>query len=115
MIYRILAESWPFAWDEPTQSFRELRFGPLRGGWVAALPGPWDMKSPRLKHPRTRFFFTERGWRELGKAIVAHSRREGRTVRVVRRKNPRPSQIVYQDELQVAILPNKAVKRKPRE
>jgi len=35
------------------------------------------------------------------------SQREGRVVKVIRRKNPAASQIVYQDALQVAIIPLK--------
>jgi hypothetical protein len=90
-----------------------LPHGVLRGGWVAGLSG-FDMPYPDLQHPRTRFYFTERGWREIGKSIAAQARSEGHAVRVLRRKNPLPSQIVYQDELQVAILPNKGGKRKRR-
>jgi hypothetical protein len=66
-----------------------------------------EVPTPRLKIPRSRFYFTELGWRRFGPQIVATAQRQGRTVRVIRRKNPRRSQIVYRDAYQVAILPDR--------
>ena len=64
-----------------------------------------ELPSPEITNPRTRFYFTERGWREVGRAVAAEARKRGHVVRVVRRKNPRRSRVVYRDALQVAILP----------
>jgi hypothetical protein len=52
-------------------------------------------------------YFTETGWEQVGKTVAANAQREGRVVKVIRRKNPEASQIVYQDALQVAIIPIK--------
>ena len=80
---------------------------------MAGLDG-FALKAPEIENSKARFYFTEKGWRELGKAIVAQARREGHRVRVYRRKNPLASQVVYRDALQVAILPRKNVPRKRR-
>lgn len=108
MIYRILAAAQhcshayvPFA-------------GSLRGGFVAGLEG-FHLPAPEFQHRRTRFYFTEKGWQEVGKAIAARARREHRMIRILRRKNPLPSQIVFEDNLQVAILPRKDVPRNRRQ
>lgn len=73
---------------------------------MAGVEG-FNMNYPNVTNRRTRFYFTEKGWREIGKNVAANARKEGRVIRVIRRKNPDKSQIVYQDELQVAILPRK--------
>ena len=105
MIYRILANAKRGYWDEARRCFAGNLDGPLRGAWTAGLEG-MNLKSPKgLKNQRVRFFFTEKGWREVGQAIVARAMREGHVVRVIRRKNPSKSQIVYKDADQVAILP----------
>jgi len=77
---------------------------------MAGVEG-FAMKGPRITNPRARFYFTEAGWEQVGKTVAANARREGRIVKVIRRKNPEASQIVYQDELQVAIIP---IKHKPK-
>lgn len=71
----------------------------------------FDVKLPRITNHRARFYFTEAGWEQVGKVVAANARREGRVVKIIRQKNPEASQIVYQDELQVAIIP---VKHKPK-
>ena len=73
---------------------------------MAGITG-FDLKMPNIANPRARFYFTEAGWDQVGKAVAANARREGRVVRVIRRKNPEASQVVYQDALQVAIVPLK--------
>jgi hypothetical protein len=76
------------------------------GAHMAGVLG-FDMKLPHITNPRARFYFTEAGWEQVGKTVAANARREGRIVKVIRRKNPEASQIVYQDALQVAIIPVK--------
>jgi hypothetical protein len=54
-----------------------------------------------------RFWFTERGWRAYGLRVAAEARASGRTFRVMRRKNPSKSTVVYRDDWQVALLPDR--------
>jgi hypothetical protein len=104
VIYRIVAETFDVAWDEATQQSR-LVSGGLQGAFSAGVTqGFGEVPTPRLANRRARFYFTEVGWKQFGQAILAAAREEGRMVRVIRRKNPRKSQIVYQDAYQVAIL-----------
>ncbi len=101
MIYRILCSTTAIPGRIP---------GRLLGAFMAGMDG-FNLKYPDIAQPRARFYFTEKGWRKLGRFIAVTARREGRVVRVIRRKNPYPSQIVYQDALQVAILPPKKKRR----
>jgi hypothetical protein len=80
--------------------------GPLMGAFMAGVEG-FDLKAPDVTNPRARFYFTETGWSKVGKIVAANAQRQGRIVKVIRRKNPEASQIVYQDALQVAIIPIK--------
>ena len=105
MIYRILAAS-RYASREETEAGISPPDGRLAGGFMAGLQG-FNVRMPKLQNPKARFYFTEKGWEQVGKQIVAKARLEGRRVRVWRRKNPHPSQIVYQDELQIALLPRR--------
>ncbi len=87
----------------------------LMGVYAADVPGDWaGLRRPHIACRRARFYFTEKGWRLFGRFIAAAARRDGRVVRVLRRKNPMPSEVVYEDELQVAVLPRKGVPRKRR-
>lgn len=65
------------------------------------------LKEPEITNPRARFFFTEAGWQRVGRYVAAEARQDGHVVRVLRQKNPDPSRIIYQDELQLAILPGR--------
>lgn len=85
--------------------------GKLSGAFYAGVPG-FDLVAPDFKNARARFYFTEKGWRKLGKQIVVNALEDGHVVRVIRRKNPLKSQVIYQDELQVAILPRTAKRHK---
>ena len=114
MIYRILANAKRSKWDESLQDFVSWPVGPLRGAWMARLEGMM-VKYPEVANRRIRFFFTEKGWREVGQAIVAQAIRDGHVVRVIRRKNPAKSQIFYQDEDQVAILPSQLKRRRKKQ
>ena len=70
--------------------------------------GAWgDLPMPMLSSPRVRFWFTERGWRAYGLRVAAKARASGRTFRVIRHKNPSKSMVVYRDDRQVALLPNR--------
>ena len=66
-----------------------------------------DLPMPYLTNPRVRFWFTERGWRTYGLRVAAAAQASGRTYRVLRRKNPPKSMVVYRDDWQVALLPDR--------
>ena len=51
--------------------------------------------------------FTERGWGAYGLRVAAEARASGRTFRVIRRKNPSKSMVVYRDDWQGALLPGR--------
>ncbi len=106
MIYRILANAKKGSFSFSRQEFIPGSPGPLRGAWTAGLAG-MNVKFPEIENRRVRFFFTEKGWREVGRAIVARAIREGHVIRVIRQKNPMKSQIFYKDADQVAILPSR--------
>jgi hypothetical protein len=63
------------------------------------------LKAPRLANRRARFYFTEVGWIKVGRHLAAEARRGGHVVKIIRRKEPDRSQVVFRDLLQVAILP----------
>jgi hypothetical protein len=90
--------------------------GRLMGAFNAGIAdGAWgDLPLPgfRLSNPRVRFWFTERGWRAYGLRVAAEARASGRAFRVIRRKNPPKSMVVYRDDWQVALLPDR--ERRPQ-
>ena len=83
--------------------------GRLMGAFTAHLAvGAWgDLPAAALSDPRVRFWFTERGWHAYGLRVAAAARASGRTFRVIRRKNPSRSIVVYRDDWQVALLPDR--------
>lgn len=113
MIYRILSDSKITIRDETTNTWLTITGSPLKGGFRAG-PGGFALVAPDIQNAKARFYFTEKGWREIGKPVVAQARREGHRIRIYKRKNPTRSQVVYKDELQVAILPRKNIPRKRR-
>jgi hypothetical protein len=116
MIYRILVDTSDEAFlgvppDQFTRSEVVLRgagfcLGDVMGG--LRFPKEFQVRGgsgPRNR--RARFYFTERGWRRFGRKVVAEAKRRGHVVKIVRRKNPLPSQIAYADDWQVALLPKR--------
>jgi len=61
---------------------------------------------PRKKNinQRARFYFTEKGWQEIGRYLFSDAKRRGLNPRIIRRKNPKRSAVVYADSYQVALL-----------
>ena len=120
MIYRFRSafrpfkagKDWPVSEDveRPGRSHGKLPWihPSLGGAWERGCLGV-EVPSPRavIHNPRARFWFTERGFHRFGPGIVAEARREGQVLAVMRRKEPSRSQVVYRDEWQVAILPDK--------
>jgi hypothetical protein len=72
------------------------------------------LKAPRLSNRRARFYFTELGWSKVGRHLAAEARRAGHVVRIIRRKEPSRSQVVFRDALQVAVLPARGAVRDTR-
>jgi hypothetical protein len=107
MIYRILIDTVAHTFDDDMQTMHEFPSGTnMRGAFTAGLSeGLDDIPYPRISNPRARFYFTEAGWQKYGRPMSAAARQRGHIVRVIRRKNPASSQIVYRDAYQVAILP----------
>ena len=114
MIYRVVSESSEWVWSEESGAL-EVSLNPssspgrLMGAFNARVAeGAWgDLPMPALSNPRVRFWFTERGWRAYGLQVAAAARASGRTFRVIRRKNPSKSTVVYRDDWQVALLPDR--------
>jgi len=111
LIYRVVGESSQWVWSEESGAMEIdlLNPGRLMGAFNAGLAfGAWgDLPMPGLSNPRVRFWFTERGWRAYGLRVAAEARASGRTYRVIRRKNPPDSMVVYRDDWQVALLPDR--------
>ena len=110
LIYRVVGESSEWVWSEESGAM-EISPSPgrLMGAFNAGVAdGAWgDLPMPMLSNPRVRFWFTERGWRAYGLRVAAEARASGRAFRVVRRKNPAKSMVVYRDDWQVALLPDR--------
>jgi hypothetical protein len=110
LIYRVVGESTRWVWSEESGA---MEISPAPGTLMGAFNGSiavdaWDdLPMPFLTNPRVRFWFTERGWRAYGLRVAAGARASGRTYRVIRRKNPARSLVIYRDEWQVALLPDR--------
>ena len=74
-------------------------------GWLANIMDERGLHAPEIHNERARFYFTERGWELVGRYVATEAKQVGHTARVIRRKDPEESQVVYRDDLQVAILP----------
>jgi hypothetical protein len=111
LIYRVVGESTQWAWSEESGAIEIdlVSPGQLVGAFYAGFASDaWgDLPMPYLTNPRVRFWFTERGWRAYGLQVAAAARASGRTYRVLRRKNPSKSMVVYRDDWQVALLPDR--------
>lgn len=108
MIYRIIGETDRLRWtgEEPPRLVRAT--GTLMGAMYADFTSSWtDLPAPSRVHPRARFWFTEAGWDKYGRETLAEAMRSGRTWRLLKRKNPPRSAVVYRDRWQVALLPVK--------
>jgi hypothetical protein len=73
-------------------------------GYLADVMQDHGLRAPSTTNPRLRYYFTEVGWRIVGRHVAAEARRLGHQVKVICQKNPAASQVAYRDELQMAIL-----------
>lgn len=115
MIYRMLVEgenmNAPLVRNDLSQPwrFQKCLAGPtgnLTVAFAMADSGLWG-PPPKVRIPdKARFWFTEEGWTRYGCKLAAQARNQfGFVVKVIKRKNPKKSSVVYQDEFQVALLP----------
>jgi hypothetical protein len=107
MIYRVLLDSIEYV---PVEAGDEADFEArpsgtaMRGAFTAGFGDAWgELPMPDVADRRLRFWFTEAGWRRYGRAVCAKARADGHVVRVIRRKNPRSSEVAYRDAYQVAL------------
>jgi len=77
-------------------------------GVLASIMDERGIKAPPLKNSRVRFYFTSLGRRRAGRFVAARARQMGHVVRVIRRKNPRSSEVIYRDPYQLALLPSRS-------
>jgi hypothetical protein len=97
VIYRLLIDT--------ITSILRPDYGPVvRASVAEQLAGRLHRRTQR----RARRQSTEAGWKRYGRHVYSAAHRRGHRIRLVRRKNPAPSQVVYRDAFQVAILPAKA-------
>jgi len=112
MIYRILVAQKKFTYSLLAGQMVGADFSDdysiVLGGCNGILDMPFKGPQKRFKR-RARFYFTEKGWdlygRDMCKEAYNWGYRNGHNIIVIRRKNPRRSEIVYRDKIQVAILP----------
>ena len=87
-----------------------ISLSPVVDAWIESLRGPGKRSLPA----NCRFWFTERGWREVGREVVAACGRSGQQYRVLRIKENEVD-VIWRDRLsglEVAAQPRQ-VKRKP--
>jgi hypothetical protein len=87
-------------------SRREMR-GPSCSPRLCELMRRAGLPARRLTNRRARFYFTDRGWHAVGASLLHEAKALGYTVKYTRRGRPGKSQVVYQDQYQVALLPNR--------
>jgi hypothetical protein len=77
--------------------------GEVPEAWLDDLRGPSRSSLPA----NCRFYFTERGWRDVGRNVIAAARRTGQEYRVVSIKET-DAQVVWRDKVrdyEVAVQP----------
>ena len=107
MIYRIIGETERYRWAKDDDGYDVVKreTGTLAGAMIAGFGTFGDLKAPPVRNHRARFWFTEAGWEKYGRDVMADAMRSGRVYRLLRRKNPPGSAVVYRDKWQVAVLP----------
>jgi hypothetical protein len=97
--------------DMDGESYPAEKGGLLYGGpqelaeaWIYELVGP-----ARTLPSNCRFYFTEKGWREVGRNVIAAAQRAGQEYRIVAIKET-DAQVVWRDKVrgyEVAVQPPK--------
>ena len=99
MIYRIL--------------IRDISYPGAAGRIETQCAFGFDMAMMGLKAPkkftnqRAKFYFSERGWDLFGRELVKRAKERGQNVKVIRKNQPKRSDVAYYDQYQLAILPRK--------
>jgi hypothetical protein len=86
-----------------TAGLASVLSGPVLDAWIDDLIGPARSSLP----PNCRFYFTEKGWREVGRNVVAAAQQTGQEYRVIAIKET-DAQIVWRDKVrgyEVAVQP----------
>ncbi len=68
------------------------------------------LKGPFLHNKKARFYFTEYGWDNIGRELASRARQRGYGVKIIRKKQPKRSDVVYHDPYQVAVIESKGKK-----
>ncbi|MDX1437190.1 MAG: hypothetical protein R3335_10295 [Anaerolineales bacterium] len=85
-------------------------------GILGAADFSWadTLRGPQKSIPdNVRFFFTEKGWREVGRHVVAECKRQGQEVRVIAVKENSVN-VVWGDDYEVAAQPKKPRSKKDK-
>jgi len=125
MIYRIITEfrmvqgeydpkKREFVWQWVVPEAREDQEMTGAGDCFGDIMFARGLRAPLIQNPRARFYFTERGWDRVGRFVASDAQKKGFLMRVIRRKNPPASQIVYQDDFQIALLHSNKKKERGR-
>ena len=104
MIYRFLTECNPVCFYASDKGY---------GGacTVGGLQLPRIIPFPLLRDLRAKFYFTEEGYKAVSKHLNEQAKFYGIGLRVIKRKTPKKSQVVYSDKYQVAIIEKEKKKR----
>ena len=89
------------------ENWIHYRFG---GAWKCGGVDLFGLKAPSFQNTKAKFYFTEKGWKKFSQQIISSAKEVGQVLQVIKKKNPKKSQIVYKDEYQVAIMPDKKKK-----
>jgi hypothetical protein len=109
MICRIIVDECPSGVPSGERRLGGLVNSHLLGGVIVRL-GTHPPK--RFDSRRARFCLTEAGWQQAGRMIAVEARQRGHVVRVIRRKEPEGSQVVFREELQPAMPNSRRARRK---
>ncbi len=107
MLIRIQVDGQRWRYHEVVRMWEMLKprlMGVGRGGFGYLME---ELPAPRITNSRTRFYFTLLGWHTFGRHIAWAARRQGHTVQVRRRRRPDHARVVYADQYQMAVLPDR--------
>ncbi len=82
-----------------------LSFDEVIDAWVHVLRGP-----KRNIPQNAKFYFTESGWKNVGKNVVAACQRVGQRYRVIKVKE-KSINVVWRDKFEVAAQPKKSAQQ----
>jgi hypothetical protein len=110
LVFRRFEAILPAGVDDDGETYPPVKLGLMAVGsdevleaWIDQLRGPTRSSLP----PNCRFYFTERGWREVGRKVAAAARRTGQDYRIIAIKET-DAQVVWRDkdrDYEVAVQP----------